>query len=349
MKKNLNEDDLAKFAKSVEQPSNEDNVNASGDTENDTENQQPEEERVISERKRNALQKLEEAQERKKAEIENEKKINGLGYIKVPLETLPTKGLFYPSDTVIWIRAAVGEEIRHWSQTNETELTEVDEALNYILERCTSVKIPGKIACYKDLKEIDRFYVILSIRDFTFPDGNNELMIKIDEKNEVPLKKDDIDFIKLDDNIMKYYNQERKCFTINSYNIKTSKGRKEIQLIRPLNLYMPSVGVTSFLKSYIQRKNQRQEKYDEVFLNIAPLVIPDYRGLNDDSYAKIIGACDYFGTNEYSIIRWVKNKVSDSIKPKFIYKDREGMEQSAPLNFQGGILSLFLYTVDDII
>lgn len=332
MNKKLNEKDLAKFAQSVEQQP--------------VENQGQSEDMAGS---ADVVRKLEAAQEERKTEIEHEKRVNGLGYIKIPLDTLPTKGLFYPDDTVIWIRAAVGEEIRHWSQTNETELADVDEALNYMLERCCSIKIPGKVASYKDLKEIDRFYVILSIRDFTFPDGNNELMIKIDEKNEVPLKKDNIDFIKLDDNIMKYYNPQGKCFTIYEYNIKSSKGKKTVKLLKPLNLYMPCVGVTSFLKKYIQKHNQQQEKFDEVFLNIAPLIIPDYRNLNDETYARIIGDCDYFNTNEYSIIRWVKNKVSDSIKPKFIYKDKEGLEQTAPLNFQGGILSLFLFTVDDII
>ncbi len=109
-------------------------------------------------------QVLEEAQEAKRKEVLDEIHQNGLGYLPIDVKDLPTKGIFYPEGTRLFIRAATGGEIRHWSQTNESELTEIDDSLNYMLERCLSIRIPGKIGDWKDLKEIDRFYVILAIR-----------------------------------------------------------------------------------------------------------------------------------------------------------------------------------------
>ena len=71
---------------------------------------------------------------------------------------------------------------------------------------------------------------------------------------------------------MKYYNIEKRCFTFPTKN----------QAINHINIYMPCVGVTQWLKSYIQRKNQRQESYDQDFITIAPMLISDYRKLNDN-------------------------------------------------------------------
>lgn len=298
---------------------------------------------------RNYGDELEAAQEERKKQINEEIHANGLGYLPIDVQTLPTKGIFYPTGTKLFIRAATGGEIRHWSQTNETELSDIDDSLNYILERCLSVKFPdstGLIADYKDLKEIDRFYVILAIRDFTFPDGNNELMIKITEKEQIPLKKDNIDFIKFENKIMKFYDAENKCFTIQNF---TSKQGRVINLKKPLHIYMPSVGVDKWLKSYLQKKTQMQEMIDQDFLKMAPLLIRDHRGLNDETYRDIISSCDHFGIAEYSIIEQFRRVLTAASNPKFIYRDKEGMEQTAPLNFQGGIKSLFLYSMDELI
>lgn len=290
---------------------------------------------------------LEEAQEEKKTEILHEIHSNGLGYLPVKVEDLPTKGIFYPEGTQLFIRAATGSEIRHWSQTNETELTDVDDSLNYILERCLSVRFPGRLADYKDITEIDRLYLILSIRDFTFTAGNNELMIKISENKQIPLKKENIDFIKFEDKIMRFYNAEKRCFTIQQF---TTKKGQEINLSRPLNIYFPRIGITKWLKEYVIRMRDYQEGFDRDFISMAPLLIPDYRGLNDEKYASIIQSCDYFGVYEYSILEQFKRVISQSINPKFVYQDEEGVEQHAPLNFQGGIKALFLFGgMDDLI
>lgn len=290
---------------------------------------------------------LEEAQAERRSEILHTIHSNGLGYLPVNLEDLPTKGIFYPDGTQMFIRAATGSEIRHWSQTNETEVTDIDDSLNYILERCLSIKMPNRLADFKDIIEIDRLYLILSIRDFTFTDGNNELMIKLSENKQVPLKKDNIDFIKFEDKIMRFYNADKKCFTIQSFKTKTGQ---EINLRKPLNIYMPRVGITRWLKEYVQRKTQYSEMFDRDFVSMAPLLIPDYRGLNDDRYAAIIDSCDYFGVYEYSLLEQFKRVIQASINPKFIYLDDEGVEQHAPLNFQGGVKALFLFGgMDDLI
>lgn len=281
---------------------------------------------------------LNEARAEKADEVKGNINKVGLGFLEVPVETLPTQGLFYPVGTRIMIRAANGGEIRHWSTTNEQDLSDVDDALNYMLERCLTVSLPDQsYATWRDLKDIDRFYLILSIRDFTF--GNDNLLkIKISETSEQEVHKDDIEFIKIPEKIMQHYDPEKRCFVFDTKSAQNPK----------LNVYMPSVGVTQWLKGYIKKKEQRQEGYDKDFVTLAPLIIKDYRNLTDNTYEKYINQCMSFGVYEYSLLASVKKIIESSISPKMKYIDKDGAEQETPLNFQGGIKSIFLLDVDSI-
>ena len=289
----------------------------------------------------NQTMSLDEAQEARRNEIREQVQSKGLGYLRINPQDLPTKGIFYEPGTEFFVRAATGGEIRHWSQTNETTVADVNDSLNYMLERCLSVKMPGRVADWRDLVEIDRFYMILCIRDFTFVDGNNELMITINENKQVPLKKDNIQFIDLGDKLMRFYNVEKRCFTLQEFDTKYGK---HIRLSKPLDIYMPRLGVTEWLKNYVQRKQQGREMFDRDFISMAPLLVPDFRVLNDQTYSRLIADCDYFGPVEYSLIEQFKRVIAQSVEPKFIYNDEEGVEQQAPLNFQGGWKNLFLET-----
>lgn len=292
----------------------------------------------LKERKDVPLQK---AQEYAQQEISEENRRMGMGFIPVPVESLPTRGMFYPEGTKLMIRAASGREISHWSMTNETELTEVDDALNYMLERCVTVKFPEgyPVASYKDLKEIDRFYMILSVRDITFTEGNNELKVQITEDKEQVVHKDNIEFIKLDDKLMQHYDEQNRCFVFKTKMAKTPY----------LNIYMPSVGVTQWLKKYIQKKSQAQQGFDQDFVTIAPMLIKDWRGLTDAAYEKYLVSTYDFGIYEFSLLAKIKGLLQDSISPVLKYVDEDGAEQTSPLNFRGGIKSIFLLDLDDVL
>ena len=80
-----------------------------------------------------------EEREARRIEIQKNLRERGLGWVPVPLEDLPSGGIFYPVGTKVNVRAASGGDIRHWSMMNETEITEIDNALNYIIERCVSI------------------------------------------------------------------------------------------------------------------------------------------------------------------------------------------------------------------
>jgi len=258
---------------------------------------------------------------------------NQIGWIPLQVADLPTRGLFYPADTTIAIRSATGAEIRHWSTLEETDLSALDDMLNYVIERCATIKSvndDGVRLSWKDIKEVDRFYLLLAIHELTFPSGENKLQIKVSDTKKVDVKKDMVNYISLDPQLMKYYDEEERCFVLKP------RGGKV------LKLDIPSIGVTQWLKNYIIRKQRLQESFDEDYLSFAPFVIRNWRGLSDDVYNKFVEDSNRWDITTISLMVHVKKLFSDTINPVIKFVDEGGAEQIAPLNFQGGIKSIFL-------
>lgn len=278
---------------------------------------------------------LKAAQEARREEIREDNREKGLGFVSIPIEDLPSQGLFYPKGTMVYIRAASGGDIRRWSLMDETEIQQIDNAINDIIERCTTISCPGQAAMsYKDFKELDRLYLLCAIHDFTFPDGTNDLKIDVNEAEQVTIKKDHIEFIDLPDTFYKYYNDDERCFVFPS----------GVPNTKDIKIFMPSVGVTRWLKEYIQKKSRIQEQFDEDFVTVAPMLIRDWRSLNDRSYADLVVESQNWPVKTWSIISKVKSELQKAVRPKVKYvEESEGgavIEKELPLNFHGGIKSV---------
>lgn len=280
---------------------------------------------------------MQEAHQMREEEIKQGVREAGLGFVEIHMDQLPTKGLFYPEGTRLYVRAASGAEIRHWSMMDETKLSEINDAINYIIERCAKITVLTGVIGWKDLKEIDKFYIILAIRDFTFPEGNNDLTIKVSENHSVKVHKDHVQYMKLNDKIMKYYNPEKRCFT---FPVKDPR-------IQSLNIYMPSTGVTQWLREYVEKKSEREQNFDKDFLSVAPMLIADYRKLNDHTYTELIQQSMSWGNYEWSVISKVRRIIEEGVQPKLIYTDEGGGEAETPLTFHGGIKAIFNLNIDD--
>lgn len=258
---------------------------------------------------------------------------NQLGWIPLKIEDFPTRGLFYPEGTSVAIRSATGGEIRHWSTLDETDLSALDDMLNYVIERCITIK-PEKPEdahlSWKDIKEVDRFYILLAIHELTFAQGENKLQIKISENKKIDVKKDMINYVTLDPLLMRYYDEVERCFIL------------RIKGGRTIKVDLPSVGVTQWLKNYIIRKQRNSEFIDEDFISFAPFVIRNWRGLSEDVYNKFVEDSHKWDVATISVLVHVKQLFADTINPVVKFVDEGGAEQAAPLNFQGGIKSLFL-------
>ena len=276
-------------------------------------------------------------------------------YKNVPLQNLPTKGLFYPDGTEITIKAAEVGEIRHWSTIDENDFLDMDMKMNFIVEKCIRIKNMEQnvLMHWKDIKEIDRFYLIFLVHEFSFPDGENKLYINFGcniqckgdgtYREKVHLKSNMLNMFTVPEDLMQYYDPTEKCF------VKNSQKLGEV-----LKFYMPTIGVSQYVKGLVRDARDKGSYIDPAFLKVAPYMIKDWRDLNDR----------YLESLRMDTFKWGKNKLlfiagfSDALEKSvsLIVKKqcpRCDVELEAPLFFRGGftIKSLFLVSgsIDDLV
>lgn len=259
---------------------------------------------------------------------------SALGWHVLDLETLPSLGKYYPADTVIKIRSAKAAEIRHFSTMDENNYIDMEEKLNSIVESCAQVTSGKKRLSYKDILEEDRIILLLSIRDLTFPEPENKLMLK--GKTEKSKKTVEIELAvrnlvptSIDEEIERYYDDKKR-----TYVIKT-RSAGEIEM-RP-----PTIGVMQEVTQYLKDRNEKDAEIDKAFIQVLPYMQPDWRGL---SLSKIFQLeVDYKAWDEkkfmviYRLAERMRIGVQTELETTF-----DGETVKAPLDFPGGIKSLFI-------
>ncbi|MFM2010743.1 MAG: hypothetical protein RLZZ479_1134 [Bacteroidota bacterium] len=257
-----------------------------------------------------------------------------IGWKNIPMESLPSKGLFYQDTTQVAIRAASVAEIRHWSTMDDNDLLSTDDMLNFIIEKCCRIKVPGKPGNYRDLLEIDRFYLIFAIRDFTFKNGENKLMINVTDNDgfeeKIEVTKDLLDYFNPDERLMNYYDSTEKCFKIRMKNGES------------FNLYLPTLGTMNFIKSYIKQKQQANKNFDKAFVKYAPFLFPEWKTLTQAAYDKAMQDSLTWSIQRISVLDKLIEILTSYINPQIKYISSGGGEKVSPLNFPGGFKSIFL-------
>ena len=206
----------------------------------------------------------------------------------------------------------------------------LDDMLNYIIERCVKIKFPTGTSSWRDIKEVDRFYLLLAIREYTFINGDNKLQVLVSDSKTIDVKKEMIDYLKIGPELLKYYDPDTRCFILNF---------KETGSMR---LTLPSVGVTNWIKNYVIRKRQAQEPMDEDFIPFAPFVILDWRGLADNTYQQYAIQSNNWSVLQISALTEIQKILVEAIEPVVKYNDEQGGERVIPLRFPNGIKSIFL-------
>jgi len=264
---------------------------------------------------------------------------NEVGMKIIPLDNLPSGGLFYEPGTEIAIRAARVEEIRHFSTIDETDIIDVDDKLNYIIERCVRIRIPEKtINSYKDILEIDRFYLVFAVRELTFSEGENKIQMHMacqecNNADTIDICRDHFHLINLDERLQNFYNSDKRCFSF-----ETTSNEN-------FDMYFPTLGVTEFIKRYIKSKAEKGQKFDQAFLTLAPFLFNDWRMLSEAT----------FNDANHETLRWSLEKMSIMTGIVDIFRTSGsneishicsvcGTEVRQPITFQGGYKSLLVIT-----
>ena len=194
---------------------------------------------------------------------------------------------------------------------------------------------------YRDVLEEDRIYLILSIRELTFKDGENKLMMPVTKKNcktgtcksqeSVELRTGNLQFNDKDDLLEKYYDHENKCFTVTTKNHGT------------LTIAPPTIGVMRSVTDWIRKREEENKPWDKSSLGILPYIQREWRGFNDKEIFSAITNFQGWDSSKYSIIYRLVEKAKIGVKPEFAFPcDSCGEEVAVPLTFPGGIKALFI-------
>ena len=229
---------------------------------------------------------------------------NDLFWKNIPLGNLPSQGLFYPEGSEITIKSATVSEIRQWSTIDDSDMLDIDDKLNYIIEKCCRFKVKGGQSwlSWRDNSELDRLALIFMIQEMTFPSDQNSLYVKFectgscdqDTKwtDDVKIRSQMLNFIDLPKDVMKYYSTENKCFQIDSEKLNET-----------FYLYMPTIGAVERLRARISDIRKSGKMPDRAFVSIAPYLIQDWHPFNQQSYSDMSRDSFSWHINKFTFIK----------------------------------------------
>jgi len=256
-----------------------------------------------------------------------------LGWHLVDLEELPSKGRFYPKDMEIKIRAARVAEVRQFSTMDENNIIDIDDKLNSIVQSCVTVSASKSRVSFKDICEEDRFFIILSIRDLTFPEPENALKVnfiaKSGNKYDIEIKRDYFNYFTIPDELEKYYDPELRGFLVKT------RSYGEI-FMKP-----PCIGIMQEVTKYIKDKQEKGINIDQSVLQIVPFISTDWRNFNQKKIFEMEVEMNGWDNTKYSLIYRLAEKMKIGIQPEMNVAV-EGEETSVPINFRDGIKSIFI-------
>jgi hypothetical protein len=266
-----------------------------------------------------------------------------IGWKNLPVDLLPSKGMFYPNGTKIAIRPAEVKEIRHFSAIDEDDRLDIEEKLGYVIDRCLRMDFPGEgVVSFKDLIQEDRFFAIMAIRDLTFINGENSIIlmpkIKCESRTECPftngleLRTGALRSYQLDGKILKYYNPSTRSFIFDVKKIGKS-----------IEMTVPTIGVNGAISDFVVYCTARNIDIDEGFLKIAPFILKEWRGLTSERILMRMRESDYWTKEEYSLYFGLseKIKIGTEIDVKQVCPVC-GKEVTADIAFPWGIRSLLV-------
>lgn len=257
-----------------------------------------------------------------------------LGWMVLDQQELPSKGKFYPHDTVIKIRSARAAEIRHFSTMDENNYIDMEEKLNHIVEMCTQITAGDKRLSYKDILEEDRIVLLLSIRDLTFPEPENKLILKGKTENskipvDIELSTKYLVATEVPSEIEAYYSSKER-----TYVIKT-RSAGEVRM-RP-----PSIGVMQEITKYLKDRQEKEVEFDKAFIQVLPYITPDWRQLNLPKIFNLEVDYKSWDQNKFMVIYRLAEKMKIGVDTT-LEMEYDGEVAKAPLDFPGGIKSLFI-------
>lgn len=295
-----------------------------------------------------------EADKKAKIDQENREQFSGIGFRSISTDNLPSRGRFNKPGMMVKVRAATTEEIKHYSALDENDLLDVDDHINKIISSTTRITYEdGTVGTPGDLKEADKYYLFFTIRDITMT--NRQRQHNLTQSATCP--KCHIKLTQQIDNtvfsnyqiapeIERHYDAEQRCFVL-----------RHESFDNPVKVYVPSIGVIKYIKSYLSRKAQEKRAgkdvyYDQKFITKAQFMVGDHRKLNDELLDRLHKSYNNMNPDESVAFHYATDNINVGVNPYLEFKC-EGKNEggcsepyvfTAPVTFSKGFKSIFDFT-----
>lgn len=269
-----------------------------------------------------------------------------VGYRNIPLNDLPSQGRYYPEGTRISIRAARVDEIHEFSSIDENDPSDVIDKMTYIVSKCVKIYCGNVLGHYKDLINADRIVLILKIRELTFKDGLRGIKIPVPDgacstsgckpQETIEFTSGMLTFEKPAPELEKYYDPINRCYNIGTKSFDT------------ITLYIPTIGVSQAVSSWIKNKYEHKQKFTETLANMLPFVVKDWRTLNDRMIFSTMSEMSGWSPEKFSLVYRLIEKIRVGIEFEIKTTCAScGGELTVPLTFPDGYRSLLVPAVSD--
>jgi hypothetical protein len=203
-------------------------------------------------------------------------------------------GEFYFEQTKIHFRGCTVREIQNFSTYDTNNPFDFKNKLNDIIESCVVFEKPdGTYASYVELYDGDRVWLIMLIREKTFPKGKVlSTTVTYEDKNKIK-RNHKIELVRAnyelwrDESIMEYFNTDKKVIEI-----PTTLNNNETFFIAP-----PTIGLRNCFDQYMKIRVDKglvDKEKDAPFFKIAPYLKPRISYM---SYEEIESFEEWFKTD----------------------------------------------------
>jgi hypothetical protein len=229
------------------------------------------------------------------------------------LRSLPSLGLFYPEGTELLLRSAKTKEIRHWSTIDENDPLDVREKINFVLNSCTKIKVPGgRPLNFNDFLEVDRYHILFRVYELTFPNQENKLWANIQcEKDSVVTRTQvlsaNLKGFQYPEELMKWYSDEDRCFKIVSERLNET-----------FYIYLPTIGVENKFRLKRQEDLNKGVEIDDAFYETGPYLIRDWRQLSSSVLTELKFNSTSWPDNKFVFIHKFTKQLKDASLNKVI-------------------------------
>lgn len=260
-----------------------------------------------------------------------------IGYLPINVSELPSNGLFYDKDIEISIRKAEPQTIKLYSSMDEEDILDRERAISMLVNACVDIRIGRTAMNYKDLSEFDKLFLFFAIRDFTFSTKHmpQDLILNTkcphcNKENKLKITKQAFAYYSIPPQLMKFYDPVQRCFVLQHENFKT-----------PLKLYVPTVGMTEVITSFIEQKNMEKQAgvggyYSVTQLTLLMYAISDHNACTPDNLQlKIDDIVMNWEQDKYDTALDCIDLIKSNIKPVIQYKCSScGGDTTTPIRFQ---------------